>query len=253
MSALPILLGCGSVRTADNGDTSLENAVSYYIDGDLESAEALLTRIVQQPASDEDLQTAYLYLGRIYMARGDYERAASAFSSGKLAGGDIRFDEYFELASTRSGVSAAKIARQRTVTRAQMAVLIHTMFGGALDTTRQATSNTPPDTARTGDEKRHWAAVSIEAVMRAGVMDMLPDGRFYPEERVTKPSFFVTAARVAAALGLAPGVVEEIVAGGYRGSLPSAEPDAAGAGDVLYIGGREVVDGLERIASAAGL
>ncbi|MEJ2721124.1 MAG: S-layer homology domain-containing protein [bacterium] len=249
LSALPVLMGCGSVRRTEGGGSSLESAVSCYIDGDMDSAEALFTEVVRRPASDEDLQTAYLYLGRIYMARGESHRAAEAFSSGKLIGGDIRFDEYFELASARAGISATRVAGAETVTRAQLAALIHKMFGGALAADRRAVV----DTAGAGEAGRDAAEPYFDAAVEAGVMRLLPDGRFHGDEKVTRPAFFLTASRVADALGVAPGARRGMFAGGYRGTLGSGGMEAAGTGDGVYVSGREVVDGLERIAGAAGL
>ena len=70
-----ILSGCGSPKTAGKGESTLEQAIAHYIDGDYETAETLFTEVTQQQKSPEDLTTAYLYLGRIYMAWGEYERA----------------------------------------------------------------------------------------------------------------------------------------------------------------------------------
>jgi hypothetical protein len=249
-----MLSGCGSPKTTGNGESTLESAIAHYIEGDLETAETLFTEVTQQQKSREDLTTAYLYLGRIYMARGDYENAAAAFSSGKLVGGDIRFDEYFELATTRSGVSAAKISLEPTVTRGEIAALIHAMFANALDA-RAVTNVTPPEGTTIGDEKKdvHWADVYFEALTPTQVMGPLPDGAYHADAQVTRPAFFVVASRLVSRLCLDPRVIEGMYPGGYRSALDGDRGNAALERDEGYVTGREVVDHFERIAVAAGL
>ncbi len=90
--------GCGSPRTTVVENASLEKAIAFYIDGDLPRSEALFNSIIKQGRADDDYRTAYLYLGRIYLAQHDYEKAADALWRGKALGGDVRFDEYLGIA-----------------------------------------------------------------------------------------------------------------------------------------------------------
>jgi hypothetical protein len=251
--AIVIFFGCGSPRTTVEGKSSLEKAIHYYIEGDLDRAEALFTKVTQQQNSDEDVQTAYLYLGRIYMAQGDTERAADAFSAGRMLGGNIRFDDYFAIVTRGVDVSAAAIAREPHVTRAQLAALIVTVLGPALpvgksDVSRPTTRDRPTDNA-----EGHWAYQYIETVKSAGVMPVLPDTRFHPDEKVTRSAFYIVVARLVAALDMGAELMREILPGGFRDTLTGGEWERGSDPGNEYVSGQKVVEVLEAVSDVAGL
>ncbi|UCG52988.1 MAG: S-layer homology domain-containing protein [Candidatus Latescibacterota bacterium] len=251
--ATVIFSGCASPKTTVEGRSSLERAIHYYIEGEWERAEALFAEVTQQQNSDEDVQTAYLYLGRIYMARGDNERAADAFSAGRMLGGNIRFDDYFALVTRGLDVSAATIAREPYVTRAQLAALIVSVLGPALGVERGDDPAPVAGVGRTEDIDKHWASEDIKSIKAAGVMRMLPDGRFHPDEKVTRSAFFIVLSRLVTALDLDTEVMREIYPGGFRDTLARRDAGLGKDPSNELVSGREVVEGLQTLSHAAEL
>ncbi|UCH83820.1 MAG: tetratricopeptide repeat protein [Candidatus Latescibacterota bacterium] len=249
-----MLSGCGSPKTTGKEESPLEKAIALYIEGDLAAAELIFIEVTQQQSSPEDLQTAYLYLGRIYMARGEYDLAAEAFSSGRLLGGDIRFEEYFELAKMRSGASPESVSGHATVTRGQLAALILTMFAGALDNGGVAGRTVTSDTTRLEprDARNNGIDYAV-AVVPTGVMRVLPDGEFHPEAKLTLPAFYLVLTRLSARLGIETGVIQTMFPDGYRGVVADSDAPADGDTGRPFVSGRDVVDRLRRIKNAAGL
>jgi len=244
--------GCGPPSTTVVENASLDKAIASYIDGDLRRAEALFNEIIEQGRADDDYRTACLYLGRIYLAQEDYERAAEVLSAGKALGGDLRFDEYFEIARQHLTALPARIAQLEFITRGQLAALIDRMFGPLLDRSAQTPDSTAAETAvevQGGETAAKRDAVAV--VSRAGVMPLLADGTFRPEERVTGPAFFAIAARLADTIRAPADAIDEMFPAGYRGTLG---PQAAGAngGGTHFLSGREAVEALEALARRVG-
>lgn len=219
------LAGCGSPRTTVDRNASLDKAIVHYIDGDLQRAEALLTRITGEGGADEEVAEAYLYLGRIYLSRGDYEKAADAFSAGSALGDDFRFAEYFAEAQRHLTISPARIAQLPSVTRGQLAEMIVRKFG-----------------ARLAEGSMAGEADGIDAVVRAGVMPMLPDGEFHAGEKLTGWAFYAVVRRLAESVGAPGGAASALFPGGLRGA-------EAGGGLVT---GREVQRILDALADTVG-
>ena len=196
----------------------MKEGIVSFIDGDLDRAESVFSNVTRESQSDEDLQTAYLYLGRIYLARGDYVKAADALSAGKALGGDVRFDEYFEEAQRHLLASPARIIQLERITREQLAALIGDLFGAGL----------------------------------AGVMDVLPDGDLHAGEAVTRPAFYVIVSRLANVLGGGGISSEALSPGGYRSTLgaPVGPPGEEANGN--FITGREAVGTLETLERLLG-
>jgi hypothetical protein len=211
--AAVILGGCGSPRTTAVEDASLQEGIVAFIDGDLDRAETLFSKVTRESRSDEDIQTAYLYLGRIYLARGDYVKSADALSTGKALGGDVRFDEYFEEAQRHLLTSPARIVQLERITRGQLAELIGERFDARL----------------------------------SAVMDVLPDGGLHAEESVTRPAFYVIVRRLANVLGAGEAARETLFAGGYRSSLVPPPQGPQEGTDGGFVTGREAIGALEAL------
>jgi len=253
------LAGCGSPRTTAGKNASLEKAIACYIDGDLDGAESLFLEATKASLADEDLQTAYLYLGRIYLARGDYEKAADVLSTGKALGGDLRFDEYFEVARGHLVSSPARIIQLERITRRELAALVDGMFGPRLrerwgegQEERGAESGAADQPGQPAEED------PFEVLGRAGVTGVFSDGDLHGEEMVTWPAFYVFVSRLAGALGGERGVTNEIFPGGYRAVLTArgtaTENDTAGdyEGASIFVSGRDALSALETLDRSLG-
>jgi hypothetical protein len=241
-------MGCGSSRTISEGRSSLDNAIAYFIEGNHAEAETLLTKLVGERLSDEDLQTAYLYLGRIYMARGEHDRAADAFYAGRLLGGDFRFLELFHEAREHLWSSSHSIDDAPSLSRGQLAAVINgkfaRFFARANIDSSSVVSVPAPDV-----REDYWAAGFIGAVASAEIMRVMPDGRFHPEEKVTRPAFFFIVSRLARFLDLSPLVVGEVFPGGLA-SVVAPGPSQSVSGENNTVSGREVMRALEEVASS---
>jgi hypothetical protein len=241
--------GCGSPRTTVGRNDALEEAVARYVDGDLERAEALFTRIISAGRVDEDNLTAYLYLGRIYLAQGDYEKAADAFSTGRALGGDIRFTEYFEEAQRHLTASPRRIIQVPRVTRGQLAALIEITFGSELGSypvpaDTGSSGGVPAQVSKNGGGEESGAAPreenAIELVVRAGVMSVLPDGDFHAADEVTGPAFYAVVQRLARVLEVEGDVVASLFPGGARGAMTQTGTEDQGpAGENPFVSGRD--------------
>jgi tetratricopeptide (TPR) repeat protein len=255
------LAGCGSPRTTVDQNTALDQAIACYIDGNLERAELLLTRIISRDGSNTDHATAYLYLGRIYLARGDYEKAADAFSAGRALGGDIRFAEYFEEAQRHLTSTPERIVQLPRITRGQLAFLIEETFGKRLAARLSEAERAAvlTDTRASGGDgespEPDPSEKSIESfsVVRAGVITALPDGDFHVEDAVTAPAFYTVMWRLTDALGGAGGVLPGLFPGGYRATVGALKPtdDVRGqtdAGDGFVTGfhARSMLEAFEK-------
>ena len=216
--------------------------MTCFIAGDYEEAEVLFQQVLDDPDSDEDLLTAHLYLGRIYLEREEYKKAAEMFSAGKALGGDARFAAYFEEAASHLRVSRRTIIQENEISRGQLAALLQDMFEGAFD----AGGNT---SERAQTAEKHWSTGYTEFAEEVGVMNRLPDGDFHPDAKVTGPAFFVIVSRLAEKLGLSESIVEEAFPGGMRGAVAALDAESKEG----LVSGREAVSVLTAVARAAGL
>jgi len=247
------LVGCGTSGTNVEGKSSLDKGIASYINGDLERAEALFDESVGQPLSREDLQTAYLYLGRIYLATGKYDRAAEVLSAGRALGGDVRFDEYLEVASRHLSATPHRIARETRITRAQLAALIDDLFDLTPrdHPTVSGANGTPKRTKHVGVEG-HWGEDHIETVFSAGAMTTLPDGKFHPDEGVTRPALYAIVSRIVDSRHISRAVVDDVFPHGYRGTVESSTAGGANRIGYEFVSGKEAIAALKEVARAAG-
>jgi hypothetical protein len=248
--AAVILGSCGSPRTTGVENATLEEGIVAFIDGDLDRAESSFLKVTRESRSDADLQTAYLYLGRVYLAREDYVRAADALSTGKALGGDVRFDEYFEQAQRHLLTSPKRVIQLERISRGELAALVDEMFGPRLQKGRGAGVGKGDD----GKSRPRGAGAAdpLQELAEAGVIDVLPDGSLHAGDAVTRPAFYVIVSRLANVLNAPSNAREELFRGGYRSVArpAAADPGEARAGD--YVTGREAVGTLETLERVLG-
>jgi len=218
------LAGCGSPRTAVDRRAALDEAIAEYFRGDLARAEILLLEIVGSDAPDEDQATAYLYLGRLYLDRSDYQRAADALSSGKALVGGTRFDEYFNEAQRRLVSAGDRIFQLPRVTRAQLAAVI---------------------------EERFAPKLTPACNVRSEVMRALPDGDFHANDPVTSSAFYSILWRLSDLLGLDRRAMVDLYPRGFRSTLGGGAESYSGEGDGIYISGAQVRRALDTLDAAA--
>jgi hypothetical protein len=239
MMVTVLLGGCASSGRNGTAPSELEQAIALYIDGDYEGAAAILQPLTRAKTSDEATLTSYLYLGRTYMAMGEYGRAADVFSTGLMIGGGTEFEEYLAQAQGHLRTIPRVIRNQDTVTRAELAALLAQLTPVAVETD--------------APQGPHWASGYIDNVRAAGLMPLMPDERFYPEREVTTAAFYVSMLRLAAYLDVDRVVVDELYPDGLRSVLKAPESDETGNGAVpRRVTGEAVIAGIEAVAASAG-
>jgi hypothetical protein len=249
--AAAALVGCGSPRTTVVEDASLETAIACYIDGDLDRAETLLVEITGGSHSDEVFRTAYLYLGRIYLARGDYVKAADALSAGRILGSDPRLDEYFEIARSHLAASPSRVSQIEAITRGELADLVDHVFGEALRGRPEAQDG---GLGYGRHENRDGEGdASIVRLSRAGIMDLLPDGEIHAEERVSWPALYAVSSRIVGALGGARDALNEAFPGGYRGALEKTVGGDGEAAPARFVSGVDAFRVCRTLARELGI
>ena len=227
------LIGCASSRSGDGGGTPLDRGIALYIDGRYPEAIDEFSGLVTELRSDADRQTAYLYLGRSYMQVGDYVGAADAFSSGAVIGDDVRFEHYIAMTAGHLRADPERMRHAAVVTRADLAALIARMF---------LPDNPAATVALPADAREHWAERYVGAVLEAGYMTALPDGRWHPDEPVTRAVCYLTGYRTAGSIEGGYDVMDVLYPGGYRGI---AQPDG-------LITGADAIRVFEALQAEAG-
>lgn len=153
-------------------------------------------RAVQLDAADARSLTA---IGAILERQGDdlgalaaYERAAAAEPSEVPADVLARLRERVKLSTLPAEYRA--IPGEASVTRAQIAALIGVRLEPLL-------ARAKPRQAIITDIRNQWAQNWITPVVRAGVMDTLPNYEFEPARRVRRGEFAATVSRLLALVG----------------------------------------------------
>lgn len=157
---------------------------------------------------------AYMTLGDIYKEAGMYNDAQDAYSVVlEIDKANMKADRAIkELAAYKSAVAGQrpelqKIAAQKEITRSDVAVLfvlelpLEKIFREAPQ--RQQAGWRPPTEAVMGKPEApamneglppdvpadHWARSFIKEALEKGVLEVTPDGKFHPDEKVNRAEF----------------------------------------------------------------
>jgi tetratricopeptide (TPR) repeat protein len=166
---------------------------------------------------DERLLTAYLYLGRSYEALGDYVAAAEAYSNGRILGGGVRFEEHLALVQQHLRSSPRAIQSQKRITRAQLASLIVRLGGAAAEEAVDAP-----------DMRNHWAREYAGYVVDRGIMPLMADGGFHPEDEVTRAALYITLLRADGSFAIKRDELNVHFPGGYTETLQMKDAFVSG-------------------------
>lgn len=172
-----------------------ELAVVERRSGNLESALAHAEKAVELSPGEA---RAFVTLGEVYEAQGDFAKAAEAFGTAvALEPGealDARVDELREKAAFAAMPEEYRSIEQApTVTRAQLAALLGVRLDDLLKRARRNNAVVITDT------RGSWAGPWILSVSRAGIMEAYPNHTFQPAALVRRGDL---AAAVARALAL---------------------------------------------------
>ncbi len=228
-------IGCSPAGVGRDSRSELDAAIGLFIEGRHQEAASHLKKLTGHLDSDGDVLSAYLYLGRSYMALGDYGPAANAFSTGRSLGGGLEFDEHLRAAQNHLRVTPRNMGAQESLTRAQLAALIATTFDAWLEDTSD------PAAAGVADVENHWAREYVGRVRAAGIMDVLPDGAFHPDDVVTAGAFYLVMRHSVEVFGIAAEILESFFPQGLRGAIGGSR--AGGR----WVSGREATTVLQSL------
>jgi hypothetical protein len=235
IAALLCCMGCSSNRGAGKSSGALDSAVALFIDGNYQQAVEAFGKLIDRLDSEEDVLSAYLYLGRSYEALGDYVAAAEAYSTGRLIGGGVQFEEHIVSVQQHLRTSPRSLQVQRDITRAQLAGLIIRLRGRP----NEFVATDVPDL------QGHWAREYAAAVVADGIMQVMPDGKFHPDDRVTVAAFYAVLMRAGAVLDVAMDAIDVYFPGGMSGILIDG-------GAERHIAGRDATEILQTLLAQVG-
>ncbi len=166
------------------------------------------------PNRKKAMVEAYMTLGDIYKEAGMYNEAQTAYGMVlEIDKTNMKADKAIkDLAAYKSAVAGQrpelrKIAAQKEITRADVAVLfvlelpLQKIFRQAPQAT-QAAWRPPTEDVMGKQEKvisgqelppdvpeNHWAKSFIQEALSKGVLELMPDGKFHPDEKVNRAEF----------------------------------------------------------------
>lgn len=208
---------------------------------------------------------AFVLLGEIYEAQGDFAKATDAYGAAVAIEPNEALDRRLDELRERAAFAAMpeeyrSIESSPTVTRAQVAALIGVQLDSLLSRTRRRNAVVMTDT------RGSWAAPWIQSVTRAGILEAFPNHTFQPGAVVRRGDFATIASRAlsliaaenphlgaswrnarrrfpdlspshltypAASLAVEAGVMRTAEDGGFELSRPLSGADAVGAVKVL--------------------
>lgn len=157
---------------------------------------AALAHLRQAVALDGDDAVSWRQIGDLLAEGRDYDAARDAYL--RAVDADPALDLADELTRIREAARLAAmpaefraIATAAQISRGDLAALVVDRLGGWLD-------RTTPRTAVATDVRGHWAAEAITRVIRAGVMDPLPNHTFQPRAAVRRAELASVASRLLA-------------------------------------------------------
>jgi tetratricopeptide (TPR) repeat protein len=157
--------------------------------------DAALDHATRAAKLEPDEPRTHVILGEIYEARGDFARAADAFSAAAALQPDAALGQKAEAMRSRAALEAMpqeyqEIPSAATVTRGQLAALLAVRLESLIAQTRRLNAVVITDT------RGHWAAQYILAVARAGVMEVYANHTFQPNAVVRRVDLALAASRI---------------------------------------------------------
>jgi tetratricopeptide (TPR) repeat protein len=216
-----------------------------------QSADALehFRRAVQLDATDARSLAA---IGGILEGQGDVMGALSAYE--RARGIDPAEVPESVLARLREAVKLAKlppeyraIPNEASLTRAQIASLIGVRLEALI-------ARAKPRQVIITDIRNHWAQSWITPVVRAGIMDTLPNYQFEPGRRVRRGELATTVSRVLALIGaLKPQLAKTWQAARVQIAVAAGVMPLAGANFELLrpVSGAEAMEVVGRLEALA--
>lgn len=197
-------------------------------------AESLLEKALKRSKNHEPslyyFGVAHLYIYEFPEAE-DYFRRVVDMKGDYAGQADQKWNLAQKIVRAMPGTSAGKkVALQEKITRADLAVIFaeelkigvlfdklpqqNTGFQTPAQMQAQQSIATPPDASG------HWAETWVVDMIRYGIMDPFPDGKFYPNETIDRASYAMAVQRLLVAATRDPGLETR-----YFGESPSRFSD----------------------------
>jgi tetratricopeptide (TPR) repeat protein len=209
--------------------------------GALPRAAEHLRKAIALDASDV---RAHVQLGDVLMASGEYEAAAGAYAAAQALDAGPEVAAKLDVARDRAELARLPpayhaIASLPEVTRGDVAAVLGVRLAGLLASAREGQG------LLVTDVRTHWAAPWILAVVRAGVMEPLPNHTFQPQQRVRRVDLAQIASRVLALVAVRrPASASEWQSARVQASdVPPTHPTYPAVSQVVAAGVLPLADG----------
>jgi tetratricopeptide (TPR) repeat protein len=168
-----------------------EIAAVERLEGNLPGA---LEHALKAATMDPTDTRAFILIGEIYEALGEYLKAADAFGSAVVLEPGEALDRRIDGLREKAAFAAMpeeyrSIETSPSVTRAQIAALVGVQLDGLLKRSRRRNAVVMTDT------RGNWASPWIQSVTRAGVMEAYPNHTFQPWGTVRRGDLATIASR----------------------------------------------------------
>jgi hypothetical protein len=173
------LVACATPGPAPRGG-EVDPGVALFVSGRYAEAVAAFEAVLDGGAEPAVKREACYYLGRAYLELGDERAAIDAFATGVRLGDEGPCLAYLEWLQSRLAGDPGHVRRMTVVSRTHMAGLVAHML---------SERNRPVVAA---DE------APLDALVRMGWLERLPDGALHGEAAVTRASFYVMLSRMCA-------------------------------------------------------
>jgi Tfp pilus assembly protein PilF len=162
---------------------------------------------------DKQHETSMYYYGLAHLYKYDFSDAESYFRrvvelKGDFSGkADAQWKRSQKIVRAMPGTEAGKkIALQEQINRADLSVIFAEELkiselmaklpsqSGGFQTPGQM--NTTSRSQKPSDASGHWASSWINEVLQYGILEVGPDGRFYPDETITRAEYAMAVQRL---------------------------------------------------------
>ncbi len=147
-------------------------------------------------------EAAEYYLGEAFLQGYEFRKAENQFSrvaarKGTMAqAADARWATTQKIVRARPGTLAGrKIATKEKITRADLAVLLVVELK-IVDLIRRRNSVMPENAASARDIYGNWAEPWIKEVLKLGILEPGPDGKFFPSQNISRVDFAMLIQRI---------------------------------------------------------
>ena len=204
---VPAVIARGRLLAAQG---KFEDAVDEYTDAldDIDGSKSKFDKKEVRMDGLFHMGVAYKEWGKYIQAQTTFQKMLEIDNTNIKASAAIKELAEYQAAVAGQSPELKKIARQKEVTRADVAVLFVTELplekifrkskrqdaigfkapdGGVMG--KKETNSTGPEAVATDVPDNHWARSFIEEALKSGIIEVYPDGSFQPDKKVNRAEY----------------------------------------------------------------